>query len=71
MDLDASTLIAGFLVSSAGFVLFTYGRKMQRLPQLVAGLLLMIFPYFAPSVLWMLLGAAAILGGLWLLVATL
>ncbi len=53
-NLDASSLIAGFVVSGVGFVLFTYGRKQGRAPQFVVGLILMIFPYFVPSVLLML-----------------
>jgi hypothetical protein len=50
VNLDASSLIAGFVVSGVGFVLFSYGRKMGRVPHVVAGLVLMIFPYFVPSV---------------------
>jgi len=44
-------------------VLFTYGRKMGRAPHFVTGLILMIFPYFVPSVLLML-GIGALLSGL-------
>ncbi len=62
-NLDASSLIAGFVVSGVGFVLFTYGRKMGRAPHFVVGLILMIFPYFVPSVLVML-GIGALLCGL-------
>lgn len=54
MQFDASSIIAGLFVSSVGFVLFKYGRKQQRPPQMVGGLLLMVFPYFIPSVAWML-----------------
>ena len=46
MNLSAHQLMASFLVSGIGFVLFVYGRKLARLPQLVTGLALMIFPYF-------------------------
>ena len=63
MDFDASSIIAGLAVSSVGFVFFSYGKKMSRPPQMVGGLLLMIFPYFVPGVLWML-GIAALLCGL-------
>jgi hypothetical protein len=62
VNLDASTLIAGFVVSGAGFVLFSYGRKMGRVPHIVAGLVLMVFPYFVPSVLLMLGIGAALCG---------
>jgi hypothetical protein len=39
VDIDASSLIAGLFVSSVGFVLFSYGKKMGRPPQMVGGLL--------------------------------
>jgi hypothetical protein len=63
VDLDVSSIAAGFVVSGIGFVLFNYGRKMGRLPQVVVGLVLMVFPYFVPSVLAML-GITALLCGL-------
>ena len=53
MDLDASTLIAGLVVSGIGFVFFSYGRKMSRAPHIITGLVLMVFPYFVPGVLLM------------------
>ena len=58
-----SSIVAGFVVSGVGFVLFNYGRKMARLPHVVVGLVLMVFPYFVPSVLIMF-GVAALLCGL-------
>jgi hypothetical protein len=44
--MDAGTLVVGFIVSGIGFVLFSYGRKMQRIVHVVFGLVLMVFPYF-------------------------
>ncbi|MET0410336.1 MAG: hypothetical protein ABW217_03520 [Polyangiaceae bacterium] len=66
MTFDASSLLAGLLVSSIGFVLFTYGKRMGRPPQLATGLVLMIFPYFVSSVPWMLGLATVLLGLFWL-----
>lgn len=60
MDLDVSSIAAGFVVSGVGFVLFNYGRKMGRIPHVLTGLILMVFPYFVPSVLVMF-GIAALL----------
>ena len=68
MSLDANSLIAGLLVSSVGFVLFSYGRKLSRPPQLAAGLVLLVFPYFVSSVLAMLGIALALCVGLYLAV---
>jgi hypothetical protein len=60
VDIDASSLLAGLLVSSVGFVLFSYGRKMSRPPHVISGLLLLIFPYFVGNVLAMFAIAAVI-----------
>ncbi len=60
MQLDASSLIASLIVSSVGFVLFSYGRKMSRTPHVAVGILLMVFPYFVPQVLAMLAIAAVL-----------
>jgi hypothetical protein len=66
MDLDAASLVASLVVSSIGLVAFMYGRSQERLPQVVAGLLLMAFPYFVPNIFAMLGIAAAILLGMWI-----
>ena len=55
MDLSSGALLASLIVSTAGFGLFSYGKKQSRMPQLGAGVALMIFPYFVT-------GAAAIWG---------
>jgi hypothetical protein len=46
VNLDPGWLMLSLVPSGIGFVLFTYGRKQVRLPQLVAGLALMVYPYF-------------------------
>jgi hypothetical protein len=46
-------------------VLFHYGRKTTRMPQLVSGLTLMLFPMFVPGAVWMLGIAAVILAAFW------
>jgi hypothetical protein len=50
VDLDANSIIAGMVVSGVGFVLFSYGKKMSRLPHMAIGLVLLVFPYFVASV---------------------
>ena len=60
MNVDVNSLAAGLAVSGLGFVLFSYGRKMGRAPHVVAGLILMVFPYFVPNVLAMF-GIAGVL----------
>jgi hypothetical protein len=68
VDIDASSLIAGLVVSSIGYVLFSYGRKMTRPPHLLGGLILMVFPYFVPGVPWMLALGAVLCALVWLAV---
>lgn len=60
MDFSAGSLAAGFLVSGVGFVLFKYGRKMSRGPQVLVGIVLMVFPYFVPNPYMMFSIAAAL-----------
>ncbi len=68
MDLSASGLLASLLIGSIGTGLFLYGKKAVRIPQLVCGLVLMIFPFFVSGALTMLGLAAVLLVGLWGLV---
>jgi hypothetical protein len=68
MSFDPNAFLASLLVSSVGFVLLTYGRKMSRLPHGLAGFVLLVFPYFVPGVWLVLTIGAAIAGALWLAV---
>lgn len=65
MDFDVNSLLASFVVSSVGFVLFVYGKRMSRAPHLLVGLVLLIYPYFVSAVLPMFGIAALLLGLLW------
>jgi len=51
MTLDPTWLMLSLIPGGVGFVLFTYGKKQQRWPHLVAGLLFMAYPYFASTVM--------------------
>ncbi len=68
MDLDGNALIASLFVGSAGFVSFAYGKKMRRLPQMLVGLSMMIYPYFVSNVAVMLGVCAGLFGALYLAV---
>ena len=68
MSGTAGAFFASFLVSTVGLGLFLYGKKAVRFPQLVGGLVLMIYPYFVTSAAWMFGIAGALLAGLWLAV---
>jgi hypothetical protein len=65
MTLDGNSILASILVSGIGFVLFSYGRSQHRAPQMIAGVTLMVFPYFVTGVAAMLGVAAAIFALLW------
>ena len=65
MSLDPTWIFLSLVPSGVGFVLFRYGKKQDRWPQLVAGLALMLYPYFATS-LTTLVGIGALIGvALW------
>jgi hypothetical protein len=64
MSFDGPTLIAGLLVSSIGFVLLSYGKKMSRPPHMLMGLILLVYPYFVPGAILTLVIAAVLLGAL-------
>ncbi len=47
MDLSPGMLAVSIFISLIGIALFTYGRKEVRVPHMAAGLILLVFPYFA------------------------
>ncbi len=61
MEFDFTLLFLGLIASGIGYVLFTYGRKQARWPQLVCGLVFMVYPYFTGSVTT-LLGGGVVVG---------
>lgn len=65
MSFEPGALMASFLVSGVGFVLFSYGRRMQRYPQALAGLALLVGPFFVPTILGTLGFGLAIGAVLW------
>jgi hypothetical protein len=66
MTLDPWPLFLDLITSGAGFVLFVYGKKQERSPQLLAGLALMVYPYFVSGIAALVTVALAILAALWL-----
>ena len=64
MNLDPTWLFLSLIPGGIGFVLFVYGKKQQRWPQLAAGLALLIYPYFTDSVTALLIVGLAIGVGL-------
>jgi len=65
MNLDPTWLLLSLVPSGIGFVLFVYGKKQQRWPHLVAGLVLMVYPYFATTMTTLVVAGAIIGAVLW------
>ncbi len=65
MSFDANTLIASFVIGSIGLVAFLYGKRQNRIPQMVAGVALIAYPYFVSNVFVMIGIAVALLAAMW------
>ena len=50
MTFDPTWLLVSLIPGGIGFVLFVYGKKQQRWPHMVAGVLFTVYPYFTPSI---------------------
>jgi hypothetical protein len=71
LPMDPGTqLLASMLVGTLGLALLVYGKKQSRFPQMLVGLLMMVFPYFMPDALYTGI-VAAILTALLILVVRL
>jgi hypothetical protein len=68
VSFDPTWLFLSLIPGGVGFVLFVYGKKQQRWPHLVAGLALMVYPYFATSIASLTIAGGAIATALWLAV---
>ena len=68
MSIDPGVLFLSLVTSGIGFVLFVYGKKQGRPPQLAGGIALMVYPYFVSTVTTMLAIGAAIVAATWLAV---
>lgn len=49
MDLSFSSLFVGLIISTIGGGLFMFGKKAQRMPYVLVGLTMCIYPYFISS----------------------
>jgi hypothetical protein len=67
MSLDPASLLASLIVSSVGWVFFSYGRKQRRFPQTAIGVLMLVYPYFITNVVVMLAVMPVLVLLLWVL----
>jgi hypothetical protein len=68
VNLSAGWIVASLIISAIGFILLNYGRKFARIPQILVGLAMLIYPYFVPGVLANVLVAAGLCAVLWIAV---
>jgi hypothetical protein len=61
---DPGSLFVDLVVSSVGAACLWYGRKAERWPHVVAGVLLIASAYLTPTAGWMAGAGAAIVVGL-------
>jgi hypothetical protein len=66
-ELDSAQLWLGMLFSGIGFVAFQYGRKLERFAPILIGLVLMVYPWFVTSTLWLVVVGTGLTGALWVL----
>jgi len=64
-DFSPGSLFLSFVIGFVGLGLFMYGKKQQRLPHMIAGILYMAYPYFTETVLSTLIVGVLIGVGLW------
>ena len=65
MSFNPASLFVSLLAGSVGLVLFVYGKKQGRMPQLAIGLVFMVYPYFVESAAVLAAIGLVLGGGLW------
>ena len=66
MSLDPGLLFLSLITSGIGFVLFMYGKKQERWPQLAGGIAMMVYPYFVPTIVLNLVIGIVIVAAVWI-----
>jgi hypothetical protein len=65
VDIDGNALLLSLFIGCIGVACFVYGRRQSRFPQMLAGAILVIYPYFVSNLVLMASIAAAVLAVLW------
>jgi len=58
--MSSSVLLWGVVFGSVGLGYFVYGKKQGAVVPLVCGALLMVFPYFVRSTVWLVVSGLAL-----------
>jgi hypothetical protein len=64
VNVDLSTILLGSFIGLVGLALVSYGRKGLRIPHLVVGLILLVYPYFVGNSIAIVVIAVALVAGL-------
>lgn len=67
MSFDPAYLFWSFVFSVVGIAYFRYGKKQAEIPMIIAGVVLMIYPYFFDSFWWVLGLGTVISAAPWIL----
>ncbi len=59
--MDDNSLLWGMVFGSFGLGYFSYGKKLKRMVPMGCGIGLMVFPYFVPDTLWILVIGVALM----------
>ncbi|HET9833500.1 MAG TPA: hypothetical protein VFP91_17390 [Vicinamibacterales bacterium] len=65
---DPTWIFLSLIPGGIGFVLFVYGKKQQRWPHLIAGIAMMVYPYFTATITAMAVLGVSICVALWYVV---
>lgn len=65
MDFSPGSLFLNLIISGIGTVLLIYGKKQGRTPQMIAGAIYLVYPYFIDDVWTLLAIGLAVAAGLW------
>jgi len=68
VSLDPGLLFLSLITSGIGFVLFLYGKKQERMPQLLGGIVMMVYPYFVSTFVLNVVIGVAIVAAVWVAV---
>jgi hypothetical protein len=61
MNFEPNALLLSLLIGSVGFVCFVYGKRQHRFPQMLAGVVLSVYPYFVSNLILMALIGVAVM----------
>jgi hypothetical protein len=62
MEIDPLWLAASFVIGVVGLGLFLFGKRRSRFVPMIAGIVMMVYPYFVSNTVAMI-GVGVVIGG--------